>query len=111
MAYAIDDSKAILWEIFIIFIYKERFQKCTEHGPVYIRTNTVGNEAIDAYIFLNGKGATDNIRRCGIKHCSIFLAVRIIGSSLKVERDNGTAADLIFYSVHRGHIFITCIHA
>ena len=92
-------------------IHEERRQKCEKGVPVYIGADTVGNRYIDARTFLNGKGASDNMRPRRIERRLVLLAVRIVGSSLKVESDNAAAADVIPYPVHRGHTFIFCIHA
>ena len=93
------------------FIHEERRQKFKKSVLINIGADTVGNGDIDACAFLDGEGASDNMRPRGIESRLVLLAVRIVGSSLKVERDNTAAADVIPYPVHRGHTFIFCIHA
>ena len=93
------------------FIHEERREKCKKGVLINIGADTVGNGNVDARAFLDREGAADNMRPCGIESRLVLLAVRIIGSSLKVERDNAVAADVIVYPAHRGHTFIFCIHA
>lgn len=110
-AYAIEDSKAMLWAIFIsVLSMRNAVRNAKKASPsmlVPIRWATGTYTPVPS---LTEKEHPTICAR-GIESRLVLLAVRIVGSSLKVERDNMAAADVIVYPVHRGHTFIFCIHA